>query len=233
MHDPVGVTVMHDAAAVLFGRAQALQIEAAVDRLDARRQHPQRDLRRGAVMRGAEGTAAPVRHLHRFARLGAVAVRDVAGENPRVAGGDALGRLPVDPHFVHRMACRRAIRSSVEGCVENSRIRLLPVNGLMMNRCAVAGEASIGIRFDQVSSFCNPLMSGYGEPMYLADAASAEYSREREIAIWISMAAIGAKIIMRMPPNMPPRSSSSPRGPNQNAMRASMVIAAAIIAATE
>ncbi len=36
------------------------------------------------------------------------------------------------------------MRSAVAGWVENRRIRLAPVNGLMMNRCAVEGVASIG-----------------------------------------------------------------------------------------
>ena len=37
-------------------------------------------------------------------------------------------------------------------------------------------------------------------PVYLAEAASASYSREREMAIWISMAAMGARIIMAIAP---------------------------------
>ena len=70
--------------------------------------------------------------------------------------------------------------------------------------------------------------------MYLAEAASASYSREREIAIWISMAAMGARIIMTIAPTAPPpRSSSSRLPPNQKAMRASIVMAAASVAATE
>ena len=47
------------------------------------------------------------------------------------------------------------MRSSVDGCVENSLISHWPVFGLMMNMCAVAGVASMGIRLDQFSSFCN------------------------------------------------------------------------------
>src|SRR5579875_3329938 len=109
-----------------------------------------------------------------------------------MTGGGAVRRLPVHADLVHRSACRRSMRSSVEGCVENSRIMVSPVNGLIMNIWAVAGEASIGMRFDHVSSFCRPLISGYGEPTYLAEAASASYSREREMAIWMSMAAMGA-----------------------------------------
>src|SRR4051794_11116492 len=111
-------------------------------------------------MSGPERPSARVRDSDGLARLDAVPLCDVAGENPGMAGGDPIGRLPVHLDFVHRNACRRATRSSVEGCVENRRMRLWPVNGLMMNMCAVAGDASIGMRFDQVSSFCRPPMNG-------------------------------------------------------------------------
>ncbi len=88
---------------------------------------------------------------------------------------------------------------------------LRPVNGLMMNMCAVAGEASIGIRFDQVSSFCRALIRPFGDPVYWAAAPSAENSRVREIAIWISIAAIGPMIIIsRAAYGLPPSSSSLP-----------------------
>src|SRR5215472_7201912 len=101
----------------------------------------------------------------------------------------------------------------------------------MMNMWAVEGVPSMGMRLDQVSSFCRPLMSGYGEPTYLAEAASASYSREREMAIWMSMAASGARIIMAMAAmGLPPRRSSSRLPPNQNAMRARKVMAAAMVA---
>jgi hypothetical protein len=69
-------------------------------------------------------------------------IGDVAREDPRVAGGNAAGSLAVDADFVHRMACNRAMRSAVAGCVENRRIMLWPVNGLMMNMWAVAGGAA-------------------------------------------------------------------------------------------
>ena len=111
-------------------------------------------------MRSAERLSPLVGYFDGGASLRAIAVGEVAGEDPRMTGGDPAGRLPVHADFVHRIACKRAIRSSVEGWVENRRIMLWPVNGLMMNMWAVAGEASIGIRFDQVSSFCSPLMRG-------------------------------------------------------------------------
>lgn len=45
-------------------------------------------------------------------------------------------------------ASSRRIRSSVAGWVEKRRIIAPPPKGLMMNMCAVAGEASIGMRFE-------------------------------------------------------------------------------------
>ena len=108
-----------------------------------------------------------------------------------------------------------------------------PLKGLMMNMCAVAGEASIGMRCDQPSSFCSPLIKPSGEPQYLAAVASAANSRVREIAIWISMAAIGARIII----NSAPTGLTDPRHRCAAAMniaiRATNVIAAAIVAAME
>ena len=131
--DAVGVGVVDDGAAVLLGGAEALQIEIAADLFDLPREHADGDLGGGAVVRRAEGAAALVGDLDGLAGLGAVAVHDVAGEDPRVAGGDPVGRLPVYPDFVHRIACRRAMRSSVEGWVEKRRMIDWPVNGLMMN----------------------------------------------------------------------------------------------------
>ena len=125
-------------------------------------------------MRGAERPAAKVGDFDGLAGLRTVAVEKVAGEDPRVTGRDSVGSFAVDADFEHvsggrtgrpaplayRMASKRAIRSSVEGWVENRRIRLWPVNGLTMNMCAVDGLASIGIRLDHVSSFCSPPISG-------------------------------------------------------------------------
>ena len=80
-------------AAVLFGGAQAAQIEIAADLFDLPREHAQGDLRGGAVVRRAQRPAARVGHFDGCARLRAVAIRDVARENPRMPGGDAAGRL--------------------------------------------------------------------------------------------------------------------------------------------
>src|SRR5712692_1717684 len=99
-------------------------------------------------MRRADRAIARVHYLHRLARLCTAAIGDVAGEDPRMAAGDSIGGLAIDSDFVQRIACSRAIRSSVEGCVENRRMMLCPVNGLMMNMWAVEGVASMGMRFE-------------------------------------------------------------------------------------
>ena len=53
------------------------------------------------------------------------------------------------------IALRRAMRSSMGGCVENSEARPPEVRGLTMNRWAVAGVASKGTCLDAMSSFCS------------------------------------------------------------------------------
>lgn len=51
-------------------------------------------------------------------------------------------------------ACRRAMRSSMGGWVEKSLNSAFPRIGLTMNRCEVAGLASMGKRLAPISSFC-------------------------------------------------------------------------------
>src|ERR1035438_10108854 len=233
VHHAVGIAVPHDTATMLLGRAQAAQKEIAADVFHLPRQHAQTNLRTGAVVSRAQRTSPRVCDLDRMARLGAIAVGDIAGENPGVAAGHAVRAFAAHADFIHRGACRRAMRSSVEGWVEKRRMKLCPVKGLMMNMWAVDGEASMGICLDQVSSFRRPPIRGYGEPTYLALAASASNSREREMAICINIAAMGARIIMAIAAMGPPRSSSSRLPPNQNAMRARKVIVPATMAAME
>ena len=52
--------------------------------------------------------------------------------------------------------------------------------------------------------------------MNLAPVSSAWYSRERETAIWIIMAAIGARISISSAPIPPPRRSSLIAAPEEN-----------------
>ena len=99
-------------------------------------------------MRHAERPALRVDYLYDGARLGAAPVDYVTGKDPWMPRGDAAGAFPVDANFDQRIACSRAMRSAVEGWVENRFAHIPALNGLMMNRCAVAGVASIGIRFE-------------------------------------------------------------------------------------
>ena len=52
------------------------------------------------------------------------------------------------------------MRASVGGWLLKSAIRPAPEKGLMMNMWAVDGDASMGMRFDQLSSFWRPLIKG-------------------------------------------------------------------------
>ncbi len=83
--------------------------------------------KRGAVRAG---------NYNRVSGRGFPAIQHIARENPGMSGGQPISRFAIDPNSmqtssvpvsrctVQRMACRRAIRSSVDGCVENIRIRL-------------------------------------------------------------------------------------------------------------
>src|SRR5690606_26551544 len=89
-----------------------------------------------------------------------------------------------------RSASSAPIRFSIGGCVENRDIRPDPENGATMNMCAVAGFASSGTRRAYASILRRALTRPSGEPTRRAAPASAAYSREREIANWMSIAAI-------------------------------------------
>ena len=76
-----------------------------------------------------------------------------------------------------------AIRFSVGGWLLKSEPILPMEKGLMMNMCAVAGLASIGIARDAASIFRSALTRPCGLPAIAAPPASAANSRDREIAI--------------------------------------------------
>ncbi len=102
----------------------------------------------------------------------------------------------------------------------------------------MAGRISTGCARTPASSFSRALASGSGSPRMRAPSASAPYSREREIAIWISSAAIGARKSATSPPAMsampPPSSSSLPKPPKimlHITMSANMLMAPATLAA--
>src|ERR1700722_11089419 len=104
-------------------------------------------------MRGPERSPARIGHNDGLAGSSLAAIEKVAREYPGMAGCDAVGPFPINPDGVQvlslascqaprRIASSRAIRSSVDGWVENRRMRVWPENGLMMNKCAVAGFTS-------------------------------------------------------------------------------------------
>ena len=140
-------------------------------------------------MERAEQAVTGIKNENRIAGLGSPPIDDVARIDPGMARGDAVCCFSIYPDAIHAeytrflSAASAATRSSVGGWVENSFMNAEPLNGLMMNMCAVAGDASIGMRCDHDSSFFNPLMSPSGVPVYLAAVASAANSRVREIAI--------------------------------------------------
>ena len=79
--------------------------------------------------------------------------------------------------------------------VLNSFINPPPLNGEAMYICAVAGSAvAEGICFVPCSKDASALIMGRGVPRSSAAVASAPNSRVREMASWIIVAVIGAKI---------------------------------------
>ena len=96
-----------------------------------------------------------------------------------------------------------------------------------MQRCAADGLTFIGMRRACSSRRSSAAARPCGVPAIPAPSRSARYSICRLIAICTSMAASGAKISMAIEASM-----LRSRPPKKNEMRASMVIAPAIVAAT-
>ena len=92
-----------------------------------------------------------------------------------------------------------------------------PLSGLTMYICAEAGFTSMGCRAFWLASLSRALARACGRPQISAPVASARYSRPREMAIWMSMAAMGARIIIRMVVIMLPPPSSSRLPPKNRA----------------
>jgi len=76
-----------------------------------------------------------------------------------------------------------------------------------MNMCAVEGLASNGRAVAARSSFSNASARAQGFRLICAPAASATYSRAREMAIWINMAASGARMARRNHTDDPTRAA--------------------------
>jgi hypothetical protein len=97
------------------------------------------------------------------------------------------------------------MRSSMGGCVLNRFASRSPRSGFTIQRCAVAGPAGSGIRPDATASFSSAAASDPGACESCAPVASAWYSRAREIASWMSVAAIGSDHHDQQPETPPPR----------------------------
>src|SRR5204862_8167033 len=133
-----------------------------------------------------------------------------------------------------------AIRGAVGGCVENRLAKLArearPLNGFTMNRCASDGArvAGGGTCAAACSSLRSALARASGSCERYAPDSSAWYSRDRDTAIWINAAAMGARTHAMIRANGPRglfRSSRLP--PKKKANRARKVIDMAMAAAMD
>jgi hypothetical protein len=102
-----------------------------------------------------------------------------------------------------------------------------PDKGLTMNIWAVDGLASMGICLAALDSFARAPANASGFPETLAPPASASYSLDLDMAIWINVAATGATMATAMVFIMPPSSLL----PKNMAHRDNKTTALAIVAA--
>src|SRR5690606_28231286 len=105
------------------------------------------------------------------------------------------------PTWGRYIAFRRATRSDVGGWVENSFERPPPrteESGFTCARGATLGETFMGICLAPASNRSSAPASARGFPLISAPTRSALYSRCLLIANWITMAAIGARIMRAM-----------------------------------
>src|SRR5207244_129293 len=128
------------------------------------------------------------------------------------------------------------MRSSMGGWVLNKPASQLPRSGFTIQRCAVAGPAGSGTRPETAPIFSSAAASECGAWASWAPLASARYSRAREMASWISIAAGGATmIITRASSPLLPSSPSSRRKPPNSiahcAILATIITAPASVAA--
>ena len=131
------------------------------------------------------------------------------------------------------------MRSAIGGWVAN--IRLMPSlrNGLAIIRWlefTSSRSGGSGSAWVPASSLRSAEARASGSPVSLAPSSSASYSRVRLIAIWISMAANGAAIAIRISATGLGRFSSlpPPKPPPKNSpIWATEVTTPAIAAATE
>jgi hypothetical protein len=60
---------------------------------------------------------------------------------------------------------RRSIRFAIGGWVEKRPLTLTPSSGWIMNKCAVEGDATMGMRREYASNFRKALARAYGLPV--------------------------------------------------------------------
>ena len=89
VNEAIGIGVLDGALAEIEGRAEAVEVEGAVEGFVLVGEEAESDLRGGAVMGDAEALASLIENADRFAGLGLAAVSDVAGIDPRMSGLDA------------------------------------------------------------------------------------------------------------------------------------------------
>ena len=191
---------------------------------------------RGACARGAAGSRRASRVLRRTAggvqgARGLRVPRQLAAQRHREGGEEAAGAGDRGGG---------ADRAGAGGAPLRGDARPLPprlpraLSGSAMKSWLTAGLTFMGMRAVPTPSLRRALARLSGCPVMAAPEASAWYSRAREIAILINMAAIGARI--RLSRAMMPLMASLPRRrpiPPQKAIRAKIDKAAASMAAID
>ena len=127
------------------------------------------------------------------------------------------------------------MRSAIGGWVAKKRETSCARKGFAIIMCELltnCGVGASGARRVPVSSFCRADASARGSPVSFAPSSSASYSRVRLIAIWITIAAKGARSDIPIRAIGLGRSSSLPP-PKKSAICATEVITPARAPAIE
>jgi hypothetical protein len=131
-NQPVSTRALNNQFAMPRRFRNSLAEEIQVNRNNSPREHPQRDLRRSAVVGNAQRLSTLIDHAHRTARERIALIQNIALEDPGVSGFKARCALAIYADGVERICCSRAIRSAVLGCVENIFAIAPAENGFMM-----------------------------------------------------------------------------------------------------
>ncbi len=144
-----------------------------------------------------------VRRLATRAGLPMTRVYIIPGDTPNAF---ATGRNPEHAAVAVTEGIMRMLDDDeLEGVLAHELSHVQNRDTLIMTIAAtLAGVACMGAIVDAISSFSSALASPHGRPARRAPLASAWNSRVREMAIWTSMAAIGARKAMAIPAITPP-----------------------------